>query len=292
MIISQIIGGLGNQMFQYAIGRVLSIQRHQAFQLDISGFDQYHLHHGYQLGHVFNCRPELADQAAIRSLLGWQSSPVVRSVLRRSGASLFRSSALVIEPGFEYWPGISHIPDDCYLSGYWQTEKYFKEHAAVIRSDFSFRTPLMDRNFQISRQMIEKNAVSLHVRRGDYLTAKNAILFQSCDVGYYRRAIELIASKISDPFFYIFSDDPKWVRENLAVDGPHLYVEHNKNEDSYIDMQLMSLCKHHVIANSTFSWWGAWLNASSQKMVVAPRQWFRAPVPSSADLIPDQWVLL
>lgn len=292
MIISQIIGGLGNQMFQYAAGRALSLERVQSLRLDISGFVGYGLHHGFELQRVFNCPAETATETDVRSILGWQFSSGIRRILSRPSMVAFRREGFVVEPHFHYWPGIKHVLRDGYLVGYWQSEKYFQTHAAVIRTDFTFKPPLTNRNAELAGQIAKVNAVSLHVRRGDYANSpKTAATHGLCSLDYYRAAIQHVAERINLPSFFIFSDDPSWVKENLKIKFPCQYVDHNYGTESYNDMRLMSICKYHIIANSSFSWWGAWLNPDSEKIVVAPKKWF-ANDNDVNDLFPQGWVTL
>jgi hypothetical protein len=276
VIISNIVGGLGNQMFQYAAGRALSLSKGSSHLLDISAFCNYLLHQGFELQRVFACPIQIASVSDVRNILGWQYSPFAQRVLARPALSLFRRKGLVIEPHLHYWSGINEVSDDCYLLGYWQSEKYFSDVAQVIRSDFTFKTPFDPRNAELAAQIGDVNAISLHVRRGDYVNnPKTSANHGLCSLDYYHSAIQYVVERVEQPNFFIISDDPVWVKENLKMDFPCCYVDHNHGAESYNDMRLMSLCKHHVIANSSFSWWGAWLGGNPEKLVVAPRRWFR-----------------
>mgnify|MGYP003599771409 FL=1 len=290
MIISNVLGGLGNQMFQYAAGRALALDRGQAVRLDTSYFHNYKLHEGFQLQQAFNGPFDIASEGEIDAVLGWQRTPWIQRILSRPRAAPVRKDNLVVEPHFQYWDGIRNVPDDCYLKGYWQSEKYFQAHAATVRADFSFTSPLTGENSVLARKIGQVNAVSLHVRRGDYVKNPAATALHGvCSLAYYNAAVEYLLSRVNNPIFFIFSDDMAWVKENLALAATTHHVSHNAR--AYDDMHLMSLCKHHVIANSSFSWWGAWLNASPNKIVVAPKQWFARPR-NTQDLLPDAWVQL
>lgn len=292
MIISQLIGGLGNQMFQYALGRAISLERDDSLQLDISGFTNYQLHQGFELNRIFKCRTEIASRDNVSNILGWQSQYFIRRILSRSNMSAFRSKNLVIEPHFNYWNGIKKMPHNCYLSGYWQSEKYFLDYAKQIRKDFTFMRSMNVKNTRLVNQISQENAVSLHVRRGDYVNnPKTTATHGVCSLDYYRDAISYIADNVSQPKFYIFSDDMDWVKSNLKMEFSHQYVDYNKGAESYNDMRLMSLCKHNIIANSSFSWWGAWLNGNPHKIVIAPKNWFSVSS-DTTDLIPNSWVRL
>ncbi len=292
MIISHIIGGLGNQMFQYAAGKALSFKRSVPMRLDLTGFAGYSLHQGFELQRVFNLTAEIASEADVRGILGWQYLPSIRRALSRPSMAAFRRKGFVVEPYFRYWQGIENVPCDCYLLGYWQSEQYFSDTTAEIRKDFSFRLPLVNQNVDLAEQIYQVNAVSLHVRRGDYANnPKTAATHGLCTLDYYRAAIGYVVERVKRPHFFIFSDDIAWTKSNLKIDFPCQYVDHNHGAESYNDMRLMSLCKHHIIANSSFSWWGAWLNPDPEKIVIAPQKWF-ANQTNVQDLFPCGWVRL
>ncbi len=291
-IYSSLIGGLGNQMFQYAVGRALSLRKNTELRLDISGFASYGLHQGFELERVFACPAEIASTSEIDRLLGWQSNHFIRRLLLHSRFAVFRRNTLVVEPYFHYWPGIKLLGAECYLSGYWQSEKYFADLSMQIRADFTFKQPLAGKNVELAKQINLVNAVSLHVRRGDYVKSqKTNSTHGLCSLEYYRDAIRYVTERVERPQFFIFSDDIEWVKSNLKIDFPVDYVKHNRGKESYNDMRLMSLCHHHIIANSSFSWWGAWLNPNMDKIVVAPGKWF-ANQTEVKDLIPDGWITL
>ena len=292
MVISNIIGGLGNQMFQYAAGRALSLVRGDTFKLDISSFANYGLHHGFELEKVFNCPVELSREAEVRGVLGWQYAPAIRGILSRPSMAVFRRAGFVVEPNVALGQAVHGMHRDCYLLGYWQSEKYFKDIFDQVRADFSFRMPLKGLNVKLADQIYQLNSVSLHVRRGDYVNdvGTNAV-HGLCSLDYYRESIGHIASRVQQPHFFIFSDDIDWVKANLSLDFPHYYIGHNKGAESYNDMQLMSFCKNHIVANSSFSWWGAWLSRNASGIVIAPRRWYTYET-KPLDLIPESWIVL
>jgi len=292
MVITSLIGGLGNQMFQYAAGRALSLERDVPLLLDVSAFLNYQLHQGFELERIFNCKCEIASESDVEEVLGWQYSSGIRRILSRTSMSAFRRKKFALEPHFQYWNGIENVPSDCYLAGYWQSDKYFLHAGGQIREDFSFKLPLDRKNLELAKQIAETQSVSLHVRRGDYVKdIKNMKTYEVCSVDYYVRAVNYILTKVENPFFYIFSDDVDWVRCNFDVNINCCYIDHNKAGESYNDMRLMSLCQHHIIANSSFSWWAAWLNFSKDKIVVAPKKWFLTSV-DVEDLLPVEWIRL
>ena len=293
MIISHILGGIGNQMFQYAAGRALSLSTHQIQNLDLNDFTGYQLHNGFELERVFNIDKVVKSTSSnIQELLSWRANSFAKKILRRSHFAKLRGQSFIVEPYFNYWPNFFELKQDCYLYGYWQSERYFKDFADIIRQDFAFKIPLDERNKQIALDIANTQSVSLHVRRGDYINdTKNTSVMAVCSVNYYQDAIKYIKDRFEQPVLYIFSDDITWVKEHLSTELPCVYIDHNNGLESYRDMQLMSLCKHHIIANSSFSWWGAWLNPSADKVVIAPKKWF-VNKNNIDDLIPQDWIKL
>lgn len=293
MIIGNIIGGLGNQMFQYAAARALTYVRESPLRLDIAGFDGYGLHQGFELQQIFHVEPTLASAAEVRAVLGWRAAPVLKRILARPGLAKLRGSAFVVEPHFHYWPDIRGVPATAYLQGYWQSEKYFADAAVILRSDFAFRQPLSKANAAWAERITRCTAVSLHVRRGDYVSdPKTRAVLGPCSPDYYRSALRYVAERVATPEIFVFSDDIAWARDNLHIGFPCHYIDHNRGAESYNDMRLMSLCRHHILANSSFSWWGAWLNPRADKIVVAPARWFVGTERRLDDLFPKGWVTL
>jgi len=266
MIITRLIGGLGNQCFQYALGRHLSEIHHAELKIDISEFETYKLH-VYSLGH-FNIKENFASS--------------------KEAAELTR----VREKHLHYDPEILNLPDGIYLQGYWANEKYFTGIAEIIRHELTVKSPLSGKDKETAGQIASCESVSLHIRRGDYLpnTYTEQIL-EACSLDYYLCSVKHIVNIVKRPHFFVFTDDKVWVRKNFQLPYPVTLVDHNGDDKNYQDMRLMSLCKHNIIANSTFSWWGAWLNNNPGKMVFAPKKWFTEKARSSVrDLIPDSWI--
>jgi len=292
MIVTQIYGGLGNQMFQYAVGRVLSLVRHVALVLDISEFDAKAQHQGFELDRVFGLNTRHISRQQLLRLFGWRVNSLPQRLAARWPHFPLADKRIIIEPHLDYWSGIDDAPSTSYLRGFWQSEQYFQACEDLIRSDFQFKAPLMGQALDWAGQMQLGQSVSLHIRRGDYIENSATRAYHGvCSLDYYMQAVAAIASQVSQPKFFVFSDDLDWARDNLRIDYPVHFVNGNEGVSSYRDMQLMSLCRHHIIANSSFSWWGAWLNARTDKMVFAPARWF-ASRSTPKSLYPDHWTVL
>lgn len=283
-------GGLGNQMFQYAFYLAIKGQASNAI-CSSSLVNRNRDHNGYELGRVFNikCKDSgfLLAMAKIMKKLTHKKSMV--NILNRLGISLIMDTI----PSY-YMPHVLDPvikPINVYL-GYWQTELYFKGLESQIRHEFSFSNDLLSvESKNIAEAIKSSNSVSVHIRRGDYLLPKYQVLYGNiCTLDYYRKAIALVMNRIVDCKIFIFSDDIDWVKVNLNVDDA-TFIDFNRGQDSWQDMFLMSICKHNIIANSTFSWWGAWLNTNPDKVVICPSRFLNVPDKSS-DIIPEDWIKL
>ena len=278
-------------MFQYAAARHLSLKLASDLKVDISDFSGYKLHQGFELDRLFNIDAKPALDEDVSKIIGVQKYNLMRRILRKRQLKYLRHKNYIVEPHFNYWDGVNYLNDNSYLDGYWQSERYFDDNADKIRAEFTFKIPFSKINSEIAAHILQVNAISLHVRRGDYVTNPKNAYIGFCSLDYYKAAINQMISKIKDPIFFIFSDDIAWVKNNLLFANQAVFVDHNKNTESYNDMRLMSLCKHHIIANSSFSWWGAWLNTNPDKLVIAPKNWFRNGI-NDKDLIPVEWMRL
>ncbi|MEO8587735.1 MAG: alpha-1,2-fucosyltransferase [Flavobacteriales bacterium] len=292
-VVVKVNGGLGNQMFQYALGRKLAITRGAELYLDLSFFDLpagVHTSRPFELD-VFNVEFQRAPEAMLRSFERIRSSRP-RMVLQRIAPGL-SPLRLFHERGFPFDPAVFDMVADTYLDGHWQSEQYFNDVNEVIREDFTFVHPA-DQEVQRTLDRIGAcNAVSLHIRRGDYVTHGPAGQFHGvCGVDYYARAVAFLRERVEAPSLFIFSDDLAWAREHLHFDLPMTFVDAGAEIGNWNDMRSMSHCEHHIIANSSFSWWGAWLNPDPDKIVVAPARWFLDNAIDSRDLVPTSWITL
>jgi len=290
MVVVKLMGGLGNQMFQYAAGRRLSHFNGTSLKFDLSWFQENNPEcsaRNFSLK-ALNISGEIATAKEVKKyknkdLFVWPN--FIYNIFKLS------RRMYVSEKEFSFDPQVLELSGNIYLDGYWQSEKYFKDIDSIIRDDFSVKDGLNVKDKESADAITKTNSVSIHIRRGDYLS--NAATNQyhgACTLDYYRRAVEKISSQIPQPHFFVFSDDHKWTKENLKVDFPLAFIEHNGPDKAYNDLRLMTLCKHNIIANSSLSWWGAWLNKNPEKVIISPLKWFNVASINTEDLIPESWL--
>lgn len=276
MIYTRLLARLGNQMFQYAAGRGLAARLGVDFTVD----PRRAVHKGDGvLTRVFEL-----DWATPENMPRAQHE---RPLAYYAWRGLRRSPKIYRENGLGYNAAFDTLPDNTYLHGYWQCERYFAHIADDIRAAFVPRHPMSAQNADMAQRIAAGPSVSLHVRRGDYLTVGAHGI---CDQTYYDAALAAVTQGLTSPTVYVFSDDPQWAKENLPMSFEKVVVDFNGPDSDYEDMRLMSLCQHNVIANSSFSWWGAWLNANPNKRVAGPANWFSNPKLSNPDILPDRWI--
>lgn len=299
-IITKCCGGLGNQMFQYAAGRALALRYDVPLLLDLTWYDD-----------MTGCTPrrycldifpslsknsEVVRQAKVEEIHFIKYNDVsfgkkIKSALlhrpRPCGQNVY------VEPLTLEWQKTKKICPPAYLEGYWQSTHYFEDYEGIIRRDFSF--PVLPSNASIAIKdeiLCNTNSVALHIRRGDYAhNPTTQSVHGLCSHQYYINSMNYIKRKVPDAHFFIFSDDPIWVRQNFAaINFSTTIVDIHSEHNAYNDMYLMSLCKHHIIANSSFSWWGAWLgNQKDLSITCAPAQWFVSQNYSHKNPCPKHW---
>lgn len=289
MITTRLEGGLGNQMFQYAAIYSLSLDKKCGFSVDLSWFKIKNIAspRSYELD-IFH---EIQALRQDNKYLG-KDNFLISMLVSFRNLYIKRLVKTVREPCFNYWDGIHKVNGHTKFVGYWQSEKYFKHNRDIILKSFTFPEVTEPHNIKYLK-FIEniENSVSLHVRRGDYISDANANARHGCcDMYYYEQAISTLDSICDDTHYFIFSDDPEWVKDAFELKNMTIIVG-NSDELSFRDMQLMSLCKHHVIANSTFSWWGAWLS-KNEGTVIAPKNWFADSSIDTSDIYCEGWLRL
>ena len=289
MVVVKLEGGLGNQMFQYAAGRRLASMLQTELKLDVSYFANqtlrvYALHH-------FHIQGSMASEKEIRPFF---QHTLVHTTLEKIGARQ-TYSVLKEKPFPNFVPEFFSAKGHILLKGYWQSEKYFQDIAPVLKQDFTLREAVDAENADMLKTMADTMSVAIHVRRGDYVSDRKTQEFHgSCPERYYQDAIQHIQSQIKNPHFFVFSDEPEWVTEHFTFDAPVCIVEHNTSENAHHDLELMRHCKHFILANSSFSWWGAWLADHKHKMIIVPQKWFKT-LPNGTDdshIIPETWFKL
>lgn len=292
MVITRLLGGLGNQMFQYACGRALALRRHTNLGADVSWFG--FAHHGWFGKFTLDTARSYkldAFNAVLRKLNQRELSRFkIISLASKLG---IKSKQYFREKHFDFDNAFLGLGDGVYLDGYWQSEKYFADFKDAIRNDFNLRYPL-SREAADVHQDIKQAPLScaIHVRRGDYVQeAKTNKYHGICSLDYYKKAVEHIKERVGEPVFFVFSDDIQWAKENLNF-GKMRFVDllDKENLKDQRELTLMSKCQHQIIANSSFSWWGAWLNQNKDKIVIAPDKWFNNRKINTKDLIPESWV--
>lgn len=288
MIITKLSGGLGNQMFQYAVGQAIAKKNKAILKMDLSGYDNQTgvTQRKYEL-YLFNIPENFTTADDNKKIKGREPNNLFKKILNKLHVK-YNSPNYIKEKHFNFDPKILKLKDNIYLDGYWQTEKYFKDIEDIIRSEFTLKTEYSGLNPELIAKINNYNSVSMHIRRGDYVSSQSTNKFHGiCSLDYYKKAIDLIAKKFPNPTIFIFSDDLKWCEENIKIKFPIIFVQGNKN---YEDLIMMSKCNHNIIANSSFSWWGAWLNNNPNKMVIAPQKWFNNPNINYSDIIPSTWI--
>jgi len=284
MVTIRLKGGLGNQMFQYAAAKSLAALHDTEVAIDKNWFysQKDSIPRNYELSCFDNISPKF-------------SSGSENFFLKRKWEylKLNKFKKFYVEPtGGDFDEKFFNLPSDIHLEGYFQSEKYFEQNEKIIRNEFSFDAISSNDNEEMLRKIRDTESVSIHVRRGDYVSnSKTNKKHGVCHPDYYSRAIAHIEQNVEKPVFFVFSDDMEWTKNNLKIDQLKFYIDYNKGKGSFEDMRLMSKCRHNIIANSSFSWWGAWLNNNSEKIVLTPKRWFNIER-STKDLIPNTWIQL
>ena len=308
----RISGGLGNQMFQYALGRFLATKNNAELVLDLSGFmpkknetfrqfslDKFNTRYRTATEKDFKAPTWFMFRGLSHSL--WAQSPGTITSINRIHRKLIRilesrrpitKRKFIMEPVFTFQKEILGITGNHYLSGVWQSEKYFKSNEDEIRRDFTLKNPLSPAAKNMEASIRSAEAVSVHIRRGDYVNDPHTLEKHGvCSVEYYEEAVNRMQSLHPSCRFFIFSDDRNWVEKNINMPKDSVYVSDGKAFSDYEELTLMSKCKHNITANSSFSWWGAWLNQNPDKTVIAPKKWFGEKNKSDTkDLIPESWI--
>ena len=287
MRIVKVLGGLGNQMFQFALYKALQKQHpEERVLLDLHCFNGYHKHRGFEIDSVFGVTYEKATLKEVASL----AYPYPNYQCWRIGSRILpvRKTMLKEEPNFTLEPSALSLPNSIYYDGYWQHEEYFKHIREEILSTYTFPAFDNERNQTTAQLATSTNSCSIHIRRGDYLT--DPLRKGTTDGNYVIAAIKKMQQEVKPEKWLVFSDDIAWCQQHLAstLDATNtIYIDWNTGANSIHDMHLMALCRHHIIANSSFSWWGAWLSQQNG-ITIAPANWMN--LENVCSPVPDNWI--
>lgn len=289
MIIVQLKGGFGNQLFQYAAALNLGKHHNVPVKVDISllnipdaligttrAFDLLSIQYSI----------EVANASDINAVKGNRLMQQLQKFLAPHKRNIYK------EVSFNYDEHFLEAGNNIYLKGYRQSEKYFESIASEIKKTFIINDELIKNASNLALQIQSENSVSIHIRRGDYTNAAMLEYHGIQGIEYYNQALSFIKEKISNPTFYIFSDDKSWVQENLNLNEEAHLITVDESPTSITDFYLMSCCRNNIIANSTFSWWAAYLNPNPDKIIIAPKHWFNKANYDTKDLIPSSWIQL
>jgi len=283
MIAINLRGGLGNQMFQYAAGLSLAKKNNSELLMDTSWFeniDPKDTVRKYELD-CFLLDQNIVDKVDIELTGEMNRLGLVLNRIKKSNYfTEYVEASTIFDKKFYSLKG------NVYLIGYFQSEKYFIDIRKDLLKQFKFKNKTNSKNKKIIEETKKTNSVSIHIRRGDYVSNKNASNFHGLQgMNYYKKALRVIDSKIKDPRYFVFSDDIDWCKKNLAIKNT-IFVSNKKGSE---DLRIMASCKHNIIANSSFSWWGAWLGENDDKVVISPKSWFKSREADSSDIIPSRW---
>ncbi|XHC09640.1 alpha-1,2-fucosyltransferase [Labrenzia sp. ac12] len=272
-------------MFQYALGRSLSEISGKNLKLDISAYQTYKTHNF--LLDKLNTQYEIVAQKEVEQIFGAKK----RISLPFTSSSKVK---IIKETELSFNPNIMNVKKDAYFIGYWQSEKYFKNIRSKILEEFQPNEKISKKRTEILNEIKStRSPISVHIRRGDYVSNTKANnIHGTCEPEWYKSAANIIENYFENVTYFVFSDDPDWVKRNIRFDQKAILVEPDVDGKDYEDLYMMSACDGHIIANSTFSWWGAWLNSKSNKRVIAPSRWFKSQTIKNVDLIPEDWICL
>jgi hypothetical protein len=294
MIIIKLRGGLGNQMFQYALAKKLAIKNKTEVVFDLTFINHRmpgtkYVFRNFDLDIFSNIKNKTTSLSKaykpFRNL-----AYVLQVIINKIGAKLDKKFFVTEKKQYEFDADILKSGNDCYLSGYWQNEKYFKDIKQDIMNALSkFTYPLSEKSLKLKEEINKTNSVCVNFRRTDYLTINT--FMGNIDAHYYDNAVKLMSEKVKNPHLFVFSDDIEWCKENFKSQFPITFVDHSYAGKKFSDyLQLMISCKHYIIPNSTFAWWAAWLNPNKDKVIIAPKTWIISNDYDSSDMVPKEWI--
>ncbi|HUC80441.1 MAG TPA: alpha-1,2-fucosyltransferase [Flavisolibacter sp.] len=289
MIILKMMGGMGNQMFQYAFGRYLAHKHQTELKFDLSYLnerpkDGNRVIRDFDLD-IFKIKGSFADPELVKAFVGRTGIPIADKVLQKV---LGPKKSHMIERDLHFLPDFFAAPDNVYLEGYFASEKYFAPVKKMIAEEFTVKEPLGAKAASLLQEVQGRNSVCVNIRRGDFVTNPTHNI---CGLDYYAAAEKTMLEKGSDFHFYVFSDDVEWCKENLQFSVPTTFVTHEYKGNKFQDyFRLMSSCQHFIIPNSSFAWWATYLNTKQDKIVIAPSRWLNMPGFTTDDILPASWM--
>jgi hypothetical protein len=314
MIIVKIFEGIGNQMFQYAYARRQSMRYNVPFKLylvnkkEIAVPEQFtddekrkfrivrrwyendSMHREYLLN-TFAIQGQFATEIEVYDTIkcnGKNYAQFKWNQFKNGIMPYYKKSLIQENPNICFDKNLLKTNSNCYVEGYFSSERYFEDVAETIKKEFTFKAEPSSVNRAKMREMQQHNSVCISIRRGDFI---HKPMHNVCTMDYFAKAIEYVSKKIEHPYFYVFSDDNTWARENFTTDFPHEFVTHNY-PDYMEDFRLMSVCNHHIIPNSTFSWWAAWLAEKKDSIIIAPKKWLHTNTIDYSAVVPQRWITI
>ena len=287
MIIIKVFQGLGNQLFQYALARSLSVRHGVEVKLDLSWYHEHSSHRAFGLDRFHTVYMEANENECYNVRHGIFANRIRNFFFRRSIVALpYFKQPYFKEDLSKFDPNILEIDSRTYVEGYFSSEVFFKEIRSLLKEELTLKKDPDATSVQWIKQMQQEESVCLSIRRGDFV---NNPLHDVCDLEYFEEGVARFREILKAPVFYIFSDDNDWVKANLKIKEKHHFITHNF-PDYYEDFRLMQACKHHLIPNSTFSWWAAWLSDHPEKKVIAPRTWLNTEHIDYSYFLPEEWI--
>ena len=273
MIIVRVMGGTGNQMFQYALARKLK-EMNKYVVLDISAYKTWEFRYDFCLNRIFDINKDI-----------YITEDPNEFIIKNC-----RNIKIIDCENQPYYNADILNYDNVYLNGYWMSEKYFKDIEKILRKEFIFKNTLDKEKSELVNELKNTNSVGIHVRRGGYLQGNAANIFTGITTKkYYDNSLKYIKEKVSNPQFYVFTDDREWAKETFKNTSVKV-IDVAIDKTNYTNIQIMSSCKHNILANSTASWWAAWLNNNKNKIIITPDIWLNQKEANMDDIVPHDWI--
>jgi len=298
MVFIYMNGGIGNLLFKYAAGLGLATKLNVPLKLDKSYYHEKHyagdkLNDFFDIPSFANILENIFNISTIESTeteMAFFRHSLFRKVLER--LKPYYKRRIFREQRFSYDPNFFKANPNVLIKGYWQSEKYFSHVTSLVKKELTFKKSIQEKNKSFVDRLNQGVSVSLHLRLGDYLSHPvSKKIHGALPIEYYQRSVNHLQATINERIqFYIFSDDIEWAKNNLHISADVTFIDNSFNLTDADEMYLMSQCKHNIIANSSFSWWAAWLNDNPEKIVIAPQKWFNDGIRDTQDLIPEKWL--